>query len=832
MKKLLLCLLWVLPCWLIAQEQNSRNGYNFSSRGTIRALMVFAEAVNDPLDGNPSNGGALGDWQPGQMPSNIEDYMDATFTNAGAIHGYLTKYYYEASFGELIVLGDYYPHLIQIDFDAITEKHGVSQIASYLNNLPGADILTKKGYSINSNDFDKWTTSTSTSNPPRTNEGRPKINNSDNYLDLLVVFWRINSKFKPNRDGGEMIIINSPYNYYPIKNKTGLNAFAPICAADPAKKTLRHEFAHALLGNNNFHSGGAGAGVGTYLSNMGGYSLLSSSDRNFFAYNGWDRWRLGWKPTANNYYISARTTNNVEVDADLEYGQALSTNEFILRDFATYGDAIRIKLPYLNSLNELARGQYIWIENHQLHPDKIESQFESQYDRNIPKGIRINIQVGNEDLSSFLNSRTNHFSPYSSFGNYDFIYSITAPVTMTTSSQQANPLTGYHLLQHHAINYINPNIVSGKPDDYDKIYAREYILPQHLIFNENLLFDNYPIFGTQYDVFPVGKTMNISSNPSSAAVLTYHTRDRRSKNDDHSPYPYSETTYLRRDNRYVLLNGLSIEVLSQNNNGDIQVRIKWDDFDVDNDVRWCGPIVLNENVYLKPDKTITLDQGLTPTKPLNPIVFNNDEKVFADPTVFYCKNNSYFKLETRSVLDVKNNSSFVMESGSTLEINDGAKLIVKSGSTLCLKSGSNLTVSNSGKIEIQDGGYLCVEPGANINLQHFNSVINLLENAILGVNPATLTNFNCRSSVSSIVKTGLGSINRLDEDVYVQNETITANRYFSGKNIYVGRNVTTSKPQGDVLISNNAQVIFDATENIIFDAGFECTIGASFEVVK
>jgi len=68
------------------------------------------------------------------------------------------------------------------------------------------------------------------------------------------------------------------------------------------------------------------------------------------------------------------------------------------------------------------------------------------------------------------------------------------------------------------------------------------------------------------------------------------------------------------------------------------------------------------------------------------------------------------------------------------------------------------------------------------------------------------------------------------QDVYIQNETITGNRYIVGKNIYVGRAVTTTKPQGDVLITNNAQVIFEAAENVIFDAGFECTPGATFEV--
>jgi hypothetical protein len=70
------------------------------------------------------------------------------------------------------------------------------------------------------------------------------------------------------------------------------------------------------------------------------------------------------------------------------------------------------------------------------------------------------------------------------------------------------------------------------------------------------------------------------------------------------------------------------------------------------------------------------------------------------------------------------------------------------------------------------------------------------------------------------------------QDVYIQNETITNDSYITGRNIYVGNNVTNTKPQGDVKITNNARVIFDAEANVIFDKGFQCELGSTFEVVK
>lgn len=41
-----------------------------------------------------------------------------------------------------------------------------------------------------------------------------------------------------------------------------------------------------------------------------------------------------------------------------------------------------------------------------------------------------------------------------------------------------------------------------------------------------------------------------------------------------------------------------------------------------------------------------------------------------------------------------------------------------------------------------------------------------------------------------------------NKDVYIQNETINNKRYYAGEHILVGKNVTTQKEQGEVLIQN------------------------------
>ena len=67
-------------------------------------------------------------------------------------------------------------------------------------------------------------------------------------------------------------------------------------------------------------------------------------------------------------------------------------------------------------------------------------------------------------------------------------------------------------------------------------------------------------------------------------------------------------------------------------------------------------------------------------------------------------------------------------------------------------------------------------------------------------------------------------------DVYIQNETITGNHYVSGANIYAGKAVTGSKPQGDVILQPGSNVTFDADDDVILERGFEVKKGAIFNV--
>lgn len=156
-------------------------------------------------------------------------------------------------------------------------------------------------------------------------------------------------------------------------------------------------------------------------------------------------------------------------------------------------------------------------------------------------------------------------------------------------------------------------------------------------------------------------------------------------------------------------------------------------------------------------------------------------------------------------------------------------VIVESGGTVVVKT--SLSISGTHNITIQSGGYICIENGTIVLLNDLYSQIKINEGALYGVNPSLSVQSNCIALPASIIPTGNGSIVDYNQDVYIQNETISASQYIGGRNIYVGNHVTTTKTQGNVLINDGANVIFDC-KTIIFDAGFESAGGSSYEVMN
>ena len=183
----------------------------------------------------------------------------------------------------------------------------------------------------------------------------------------------------------------------------------------------------------------------------------------------------------------------MEVAADLRLPVNPETSTFILRDFVTTGDAVRIKLPHINCsspfLNSTEpvtgeeKNNYLWIENHRLLPENSEDQ-NLNYNLANSKicgswpvcgnywspGLFCAMQVGKDDLEGGMeiysssykdpNSLASWMFPLTANGFHDFTYGKIisggpeciwgnpfVPFDFTNDcNTKSNPFSGYSLV--------------------------------------------------------------------------------------------------------------------------------------------------------------------------------------------------------------------------------------------------------------------------------------------------------------------------------------------------------------------------------------------------
>ncbi len=698
---------------------DSRNGYYFSPHGEIRFLVIFVELVYDNQEDDPSNDWDNDYWEAHSLPC-WANTLFANNTPNGLSQKTVTNYYQLASSNNHVVLGDYLMApdnggVFQVNTtDGVINSHP-DYIISAVNRKLGNSIVTAGGLS-SFNSFDKWTPG---------NHGIA-INNIGNGRWDFVVYLVRNAVDPKNpcgymASGNDTLLLGHKIDYYSM-----------ICAGNTINPThvIRHEYAHTLLGGNNFHTCGGGGGNNYWIPQTGGWALLGLYGSSLMCWNAWDRYRLGWKALNNVYDISARAadgTTEVNGDIDSNSGNGI----YVLRDFVTTGDALRIKLPYIDTIDEYQ--EWIWIENHQgvqyndVDFDKWQYQGYHECVDSLKPGLMTYIQI-----SSNIRSSYNHNSVYAQFSDYlnpimanglwDRTFSTDSIGNDCISSAYVrpfvrlhdNPLTGCGDQSFYSIDLTNND--SLKKDDQ---------LSNWVELEGNAYYKHLYQLGHGDHSFTLSgnKKIGIGTNPSSASIINMVGGDEQV--DD---VKNLRTTYL---------NGISIEILEQNANGNIKVRVRFDDVDVDNDVRWCSDsIVLNEipttsgySLNVKPGKTILLAQGLTATRMTDPITFFN-QKVFASPTTFTIQPDVSIHLDTtaRIVLDSLSNSKIHFSERSSCVIENNAAIVVKSGTIFQMDDCSTLTIRGMGKLIVENGAELRISNHA------FFDFANGTQNIVLGNN--------------------------------------------------------------------------------------------------
>ena len=377
MKRIFLYGLLLCPVIVSGQDYPWRTWYGASlnPQDTMRVLNIFVNIVFDQCPTCDT----LRDvqtplWMPGPAnsininpPAYLRDYMDVEFY-PGHIRGSFTRRYAHASFNKFIVLGDFV--VVNIAESRITpvapgasfsERQLMDSTVALINETGGLRTLYEYDSSIALYDG-----SFSAGHEYRLKQA----GNFNDRIDL-VQFWIRNCTDKyGNLNGGgkagiplyKPLLING--KYYRADLVTYQGRLANSDPSHPASQMADiHELAHYLFRNSNSgHMGGGGlvntGDLVTLNFNSGGWSLLGSAGSSLVSCNGYERWYLNWRGPDNDACPIAAGNRS----SDIRRSDTVST--LYLRDFMTWGDVIRIQLPYKDSG---ALDQFIWLENHQIH---------------------------------------------------------------------------------------------------------------------------------------------------------------------------------------------------------------------------------------------------------------------------------------------------------------------------------------------------------------------------------------------------------------------------------------------------------------------------------
>ena len=698
MKRILLFVLTVLPFIAIAQYCSWNGAYSagISPNSKIRCLNIFVNIIYDvhpdtnnnfnnpdvywPTITNPNLEGI----NTAAIPTYLLDWMDTVFIS-GQLHGTCTRLYGESSFDSLQIIGDFM--VVNIKESTIWNlSGGFNQTL-----IPRAVLafISEVGFhTINNHD----------------EIGYYDVNNNDS-VDYVNMFIRNITKNYGNLAPGSGYSplageIKISGNLYSIETGTVQCVGVGNFCTNPTN-IIVHEISHCLFGSNNFHTSGGNhrgsSDIMPFVNIQGGYGLMGAAESGLVCCNGYERWRMHWKHPQSIDYISARNaTNTQSMTSDISIMDGDKT--FLLRDFISYGDVVRIKLPYKSNCH--ASNQYIWLENHQVgYNNKLDFLQYSNTHICRPQGaagIYAYYQIGRDTIegSYYQVWDTCHrdnlkIIPAEGFFDYEFVEDTHRINCVNYDTQYLaikrnleNPLCGGQDQEYHFNSQQADTVLYTihEQETWRKIMGNQHD-------------DQLPILGDNKDAFSTHTKINMGTNPSTCNAKTFYCTNKKSEIEIR---PYVQ----ERNEQTTYLTGLSIEMTPVQGTGNILVHIRWDDYNITNDTRWTGKIALKDTAILTTGNTITLAQNRTVAQPTR----NPETGLFAGRTRWTCENGSYFRQDSASALILTENSSVIFENGSRYELAKGARVEIQAGCTLTVQPGAKIQLK--GIVEVDSGGVL------------------------------------------------------------------------------------------------------------------------------
>lgn len=646
----------------------------------------------------------------------------------------LTRLLHDASSGNLTLLGDYLLAPTNGGVFQLNTSTGI--LPSFSSTiLPMIDSVTNGNWStVFGNNgvgaYDNWTLNGTVQ------MGEEKLVQSDTKYDHVFFIIR-NARSVPDEQG--RAVPGSPgslmghaantYTYF------GGGGHTPV-------RIMCHEFCHLLFGSNNFHCAGGGNSLSQpqyWISQVGGWSLMGAANSSLQTWSAWDRLHLGWKiaAQADSVIIPLHDASNTAiVNGDLDAQEPSDTGTYVLRDFVTSGDALRIKLPFTDSIAEYP--EFLWVENHQgrnlnEHPFDRWHFEDAECVVDLEPGLYMYMQIDRDlrqdsSKSVLYGGYEDYLRPLIASGHFDIAYTgDTVPAACVGGMdefvflrQRPNPLTGMGDTHWNPVERNGDNALSRSGGDF-RLQSTEFAEGANHSHLYNL---GHARHGFQPEGADQNHKLGIGTNPSSATAMNIVGANGN--------VPFNSVKNLRR----IYLNGVSVELMAQNPDGSIKVKVRFDDVDVKNDARWCAdtiqlnPVATSTGYSLNvtAGNTVTLDRGTTATRRNNPETYGG-QQVFTSPTLMRCPATTWLNLAPGGGFVVDNGSTLRLESGSRMDVGNGAVLRVKRGGKLELMGGSVLNVLPGGQVIIEEDwqpwnhGRLVYHPNARINLEASTSVL-------------------------------------------------------------------------------------------------------------
>jgi hypothetical protein len=526
---------------------------------------------------------------------------------------------------------------------------------------------------------------------------------ADGKIDYTVVIWRFIGSPTGTQDltsgGGyasvpDGVMLTAPGVTPALSTADGFTMCTGFQGLN--KGLFTHEFGHTLYMAP--HTSYANGVVGRHFDTTECYGMVGSPMLG--CANGWERWYLNWIALQAN-----------GVNTDITTAANLPANGLItLRDFISTGDVARIRIP--NSLASDGTYQYLWLENHKgssiwdNHMWDMDGQNPPQPFPAAPRGL----------LAYVEDTHATRETPMGPAGNNSYYLLETAGGSIRLLPSGGN----YDAQPNGASSFLNNHQwgISNNRPSYD--FDNRFNNPLGSMNNQAwpradrngdrvISYSNYYNGGPGPEGHTQFWTLNGAPQDGFMGTATsYNTVGQKmGLGENPAIFPSQEFNTTTQQLSPTYLNGLTVELVTVASNGDITVRVRFDDTNIIRSTRWTGNVVLN------PVPGATYAANLLANVVLNLNTSGTPNRSTALGT-------------TNTRADFVNPTRVTIANGATLHMNDYSRILVRRSTVLYVGDAGSLLADPLARIQVERDGMVSVKTQAEADALRANGQLWLL----------------------------------------------------------------------------------------------------------